>query len=77
MHELLKATIQIKVSKKQARKFIEHMASQGYEPVLEKKDEYRENYYFRKDGKTSLHYEVFIMGKESTSRGALIGVRPR
>lgn len=74
--EIMKATIQIPSTIEAAHKFIEHMRSQGYEPVLENKDDFRENYYFTLNGKTSIHYEVNIFPQAEEGSPAFIGVRP-
>ena len=70
--------IQTKVSKKEARKFVEYMSKMdGYEAIKDAcSSSYVDHWYFKKDGETSLHYSVCISGPDAGRPYAYIGVRP-
>jgi DNA-binding IclR family transcriptional regulator len=66
----MKLKIELKVTKAQARRFIENMERQGYVAVTQ--DEFT---HFTLDGEVSANYEVYIPGPDYRRR-AIVAVRP-
>lgn len=74
MCPLVKATVQLEVYPARARKFMDQLATQGYEPRKDRgSNDEVEHWYFVRNGETVIDYSVAIMKKQKT---AFVGVRP-